>query len=287
MKLEFLSKAPHSEPFRVTYSIKENGIISQEIGKLLKKKVEVNKIAEKGDFLSSVFLQVKKCGSCSMILNLKKLNKCIDSKYFKMESLQNVLHMVKLGVWMASVDLKGAYYSVAIHEEYQKYLKFLLEYPLKFIAMPNGCGPAMRAFKKLMKPPLSFLRSEGHLSVIYVDDCYLQGDSFTRCAENVIRTIEILDSLGFYIKIDKSEIIPKQQITFLGVIIDFFHLTITLTIEKKQNILNLCTAARLAHTLTTTELAKLIGNLVASMEAAHYRRLFIGNLKEIKLNLLN
>ena len=121
--------------------------------------------------------------------------------------------MVKSWVWMASVDLKNAYYSVPIHEEYQKYLKFLWEYPLKFIAMPNGYGPAMRAFTKLMKP-LSFLRSEGYLSVMYVDDCYLQGDSFTKCAENVIRTIEILESLGFYIKRDKSEIIPKQQITF-------------------------------------------------------------------------
>ena len=46
--------------------------------------------------------------------------------------------MVKSGVWVASVDLKDAYYSVPIHEEYQKYLKFLWLYPLKFIALPNG-----------------------------------------------------------------------------------------------------------------------------------------------------
>ena len=85
-----------------------------------------------------------------------------------------------------------------------------------------------------MKSPFSFLRSEGYLSVIYVDDCYLQRDSFTKCAENVIRTIETLESLGFSSKIDKSEIIPKQQITFLGVIIDSFHMTITLTIENKH-----------------------------------------------------
>ena len=45
-------------------------------------------------------------------------------------------------------------------------------------------------------------------------------------------------------------------------------MTITLTIEKKQKILNWCTAERSAHTLTIWELAKLIGNLVASMEAA-------------------
>ena len=59
--------------------------------------------------------------------------------------------------------------------------------------MPNGYGPVMTAFTKLMKPPFS-------LSVIYVADCYLQGDSFTKCADNVIRTIETLESLGFGIK---------------------------------------------------------------------------------------
>ena len=56
LKLEFLSVAPHREPFRVTYNTKENDIISQEINKLLKKKVIVQTIAEKGDFFSSVFL---------------------------------------------------------------------------------------------------------------------------------------------------------------------------------------------------------------------------------------
>ena len=100
--------------------------------------------------------------------------------------------------------------------------------------MPNGYGPAMRAFTKLMKPPISFLSSEGHLPVIYVDGCYLQSASLTKCGENVLRTIDILECLGFYIKIEKSEIIPKQQITFLGVIIDSLHMTITLTNEKKQ-----------------------------------------------------
>ena len=110
---------------------------------------------------------------------------------------------------MASVDLKDAYCSVSIHEEYQNYLKFLWKYLLKFIVMPNGYGSAMKALTKLMKTPFSFLRSEGYLSVIYIDGCYLQRDSLTKCVENVLRTIEVLESLGFYIKIDKSEIIPK------------------------------------------------------------------------------
>ena len=126
--------------------------------------------------------------------------------------------------------------------------------------MPNGYGPAIRSFTKLMKPPFSFLRSEGYLSVIYVNDCYLQGNN--------------------------SEIIPKQQITFFGVIIESLDMTITLSNEKKQKFLKLCTATRLAHTLTIGELAKLIGNLVASMKAVPYGRLFYRQLEREKIKSL-
>ena len=42
-----------------------------------------------------------------------------------------------------------------------------------------------------------FFRSEEYLSVIYVYDCYLQDDLFRKCAKNVIRTGEVLDSMRF------------------------------------------------------------------------------------------
>ena len=50
--------------------------------------------------------------------------------------------------------------------------------------------------------------------------------------------------------------------------------------------MKLCTAARLAHTLTIRELAKLIENPVASMEAVPYRRLFYRQLERDKIKSL-
>ena len=51
-----------------------------------------------------------------------------------------------------------------------KFSKFLWQYTLKFIVMPNSYGAAITAFAKLLKRPFLFLGSEGYLSVIYVDD---------------------------------------------------------------------------------------------------------------------
>ena len=72
----------------------------------------------------------------------------------------------------------------------------------------------------------------------------------------------------------------------MGVVIDSFHMTITLIIEKKQKILNLSTAARLGHILTIRELAKLIGNFVTSMEATPYERIFYRQLEKDKIKSL-
>ena len=55
---------------------------------------------------------------------------------------------------------------------------------------------------------------------------------------------------------------------------------------KRNKKLKLCTAARLAQTLTIRELAKLIGTLVASMEAVPYRRLFYRQLEREKIKSL-
>ena len=52
-------------------------------------------------------------------------------------------------------------------------------------------------------------------------------------------------------------------------------MTVILNIEKNKKNLNLYTAAKLAYTLTISGLAKLTGNLVASMEAVPYGRPFI------------
>ena len=54
--------------------------------------------------------------------------------------------------------------------------------------MPNGHGPAMRIFTKISKIPFPIAREKNFLSVVYVDDSYLQGydyeDCFSNCSEH-------------------------------------------------------------------------------------------------------
>ena len=50
----------------------------------------------------------------------------------------------------------------------------------------------MHVFTKILKPPFALLRKFGHLSVVYVDDTYLQGENFLECMHNLEDTVALL-----------------------------------------------------------------------------------------------
>ena len=123
--LKFDLKELPTQSSRPAYPLspKENEIISIEITKLLKKLVTVYSTPNEGEFISVTFTRDKKDDNKRMILNLKEFNSFIKYKNFKMESLNNVINLIKANVYMASIDLKDAFFSVPINNDHQKYLK--------------------------------------------------------------------------------------------------------------------------------------------------------------------
>ena len=136
----------------------------------------------------------------------------------------------------------------------------------------------MRVFTKLLKPVFSYLRELGYVSVIYVDDSLLYGDTFDECLENVKVTLECLQELGFIIHSRKSVLLPTQIIEFLGFIINTRDMTLTLTAKKKEKIINKARAV-LKGNASIRMVASLVGNLTSSFEAVPYGRLHYRHLE--------
>ena len=85
--------------------------------------------------------------------------------------------MIKPNVYLASLDIKDAFYTVPIYEPHRTYLKFmLLNKPYQFIVMPNGYLDAMRVLNKILNPPFCWL------SVVYLDDTLLAGEAYQECS---------------------------------------------------------------------------------------------------------
>ena len=114
VRLDFTSIPPQDRVtvFQSGLSTTQTATITTEIESLLRLKVIAPSRQSSCLWISPIFTTTNKDGTSRLILNLKKLNLLITHIPFKMESIKDVIHIIKQGVWMASVDLHHAYYSV-------------------------------------------------------------------------------------------------------------------------------------------------------------------------------
>ena len=90
------------------------------------------------------------------------------------------------------------HYTVPVALAHQKYLKFTCRDKLyQYTCVPDGLASTPRIFTKLLKPVFKVLSEKGHLSSSYIDECYLQGDSFDECHVNVQDTTLLFKELDF------------------------------------------------------------------------------------------
>ena len=147
-----------------------------------------------------------------------------------METIKTVLVNITKGCYMSVLDLKDAYFSVKIAEEYQCFLKFEWnKVPYVFVCYPNGLGSCPRKFTKINKAPLSDLRALHHIVSGYTDDFFIQGQTYLQCERTVIKTALTFDDLGYVIHATKSRFISKQIATYLRFIINTIRMIVTLT----------------------------------------------------------
>ena len=266
---------------------KTEQFITGEVEKLLSKQVIERTSHEKGEFISPTFVTEKSDGGYRFILNLKLLNKEIDKKRFKMQTLSSILCLVRPNAYMAKLDIKDAYYSVPIHPESRKLLKFYFKDELfQFKALPNGYTEGPRKFTKIMKPPLSKLRREGIVIADYIDDLFNTAKTYEACMENIDRIVELLDSLGFIIHPEKSRFEPSQVMEFLGFIINTREMSLRLTPEKERAIQKLCTEVLAMQKVPIRTLFKILGKFSSSFMAIPFGRLHYRALERLKTEAL-
>ena len=195
--------------------------------------------------------------------------------------------MLKPGMFLASTDIKDAFYSVLIFPGHRKYLRFIWKRKIyQFLTMPNGYIDAMQIFDKLLKPVFACLHELVYESSVYVDDSLLLTQTFQECFDNILSTISLLQELGFVIHPKKSTFVPTQKVTFLGFETDTLNMTLTLTSSKKENIRNIAAALRLKQFCSIRTLASFLGNIVSSFEAVPSGKLYYRNIEQQKIEAL-
>ena len=253
--------------------------VQSEISSLLNKQVIFPTSHEHGEHISPIFTRPKQDGSFRLILNLKKLNRNVEFKHFKMETLRSILCLIQQNCFMAKLDIKDAYYTVPIKHSDHKLLKFRFQNKLyKFVALPNGYSEGPRLFTKLLKPILAHLRGNEICIAAYIDDLFTMNRSFESCLSNVKQSSKLLDDMGFTINVSKSIFIPSQKMEFLGFTIDSVAMTVTLTSIKKHKLKCLCIDMLSKESMPIRSVSILLGTITSSLIGVplgwlHYRSL--------------
>ena len=289
--IEF-SEAPlvqTSKP-RSKFNATQSVIVKNEIEKLIEKQVLEIVEPEIDENISTIFLRPKKNGTYRMILNLKPFNKNVEYFHFKMETFDMAIKLLYENCYLASIDLKDAYYSVLIHEDFRKYLRFIWEdKTFQYTALPNGlsCGP--RKFTKLMKPVYATLRRLGINVSGFLDDLLIVGHSVDELKVSVETVVHTLQNLGFVINFEKSILEPCSRLRHLGFIIDSVTMTVSLPQDKIDTVKELCSNMLEKSEETIRNVAKVIGSIVACFPAVqvgqlHYRKLELAKDEALKYN---
>ncbi|XP_067204258.1 uncharacterized protein [Linepithema humile] len=226
-------------------------------------------------FLSPFFLINKSSGGKRFILNLRDLNKYIEPPHFKLEDWRTVIRLMLSGFHMATLDLENAYLLVPIFENHRRFLRFQWRnVTYEFSALPFGLSTAPYIFTKILRPVVTFLRNQGYQSVVYLDDFLLLGSSADECRDNILASVNLLQSLGFVINFSKSHLDPSPRCKYLGFIFNSIKQSLSIPDTRRENLLHLTIHLAQKSRCRIREMASFIGSLISVCPAVQYGLLY-------------
>ena len=76
---------------------------------------------------------------------------------------RDVFKIIQPSCWMVSVDLKDAFYSIPVNENFPKILKF--KWVGELYVNPTGYSEARRIFATMLKPTFATLRNKVSVTI--------------------------------------------------------------------------------------------------------------------------
>ncbi|MCG7876485.1 MAG: reverse transcriptase domain-containing protein [Candidatus Thiodiazotropha endolucinida] len=284
-KLEFVQKPPQSGIRETSVPRKNLDILNAEVAELLRKDaIEPVPMNEKEHgFYSTFFLVPKKNGKMRPVINLRPLNRYLKKEHFKMDTMTKVLNLVKPNDWAISLDLSEAYLHVPIFRSHRKFLRFCIAgrcYQWKCLCF--GPTTAPRVFTKVMSVVTAHLRTQNIRLASYLDDWLVVNQIRRLLLQDRERCLNLLTSLGFIVNREKSDLVPKQEIVYIGGTFHFALRIVTPTPERIKKLVfavkTLCRGQNQAK-----DFLHLLGIMASCLELIPNARLF---MRPIQLHLL-
>ena len=172
-------------------------------------------------FYSRLFLVEKASGCWRPLISLSHLNEFVQPTCFKVETVASVLLSVREGDFLASLDLKGAYFQIPIHPSSRKLLRFTSEGTVyQFRALCFGLLTAPQVFTRVFAAVSAWAHSHGIRLLRCLDDWLVLASSEREAKQAVQSLLSLCHTLGIVINKKKLDLIPSQTAKYLGMTID-------------------------------------------------------------------
>ena len=215
-----LARSPVSFPTYRAESPRSLALLQEIEMVLAKGALEIVLDPEPG-FYSRLFLVEKATGGWRPVIDLSPLNGSVRQTPFKMETVASVLLSVWEGDFLASVDLKDAYFQIPVHRSSRKLLRFTSEgtvYQFKVLCFRLWTAP--QVFTRVFAAVSAWVHSRGILLLLYLDDWLVLASSEAVARQHVRELLSLCHSLGIVINDEKSDLVPLQYAAYLGITID-------------------------------------------------------------------
>ena len=215
-----LSRTPISFPTYRAGSPRAQALQQEVEGMLAKGALEIARDPGPG-FFSRLFLVEKASGGWRPVIDLSHLNEFVHLTQFKMETVASVLLSVREGDFLASLDLKDAYFQIPIHRSSRKLLRFTSEGTVyQFRALCYGLSIAPQVFTRVFAVVSAWAHSYGIRLLRYLDDWLVLSSSEREAKQAVQSLLSLFRTLGIVINEKKSDLVPSQTAKYFSMTID-------------------------------------------------------------------
>ena len=172
-------------------------------------------------FYSRLFLVEKATGGWRPVIDLSPLNQFVQQTKFKMETVTSIMDSIRENDFMASLDLKDAYFQIPIHQDSRKYLRFVSEGVVyQFKALCFGLSMASQVFTRVFAQVSTWAHSAGIRLRRYLDDWLVLAESSLEVKMALEKLLQLCRDLGIVVNMKKSDLEPKTRVKYLGLLID-------------------------------------------------------------------
>ena len=284
-KLEFIRKPSFRGIKETVVPSCQTMLLEKEIENLLSKNAieRVQKKDTMKGFYSTLFLVPKKNGKMRPVINLRPLNRYLVKKHFKMDSMKKVIQLVEKGDWSITLDLADAYFHLKIFKYHRQYLRFSFKGKVfQFRVLSFGPTVAPRVFSKVTSVLAAYLRQQSIRLATYLDDWLVLNQIRKLLSQNRFIVLSLLFRLGFIINKEKSNLLPSQDLTYIGGHFLLAKGLVFPTLERVQG-LRVSVQHLLQGYNTARDYLVLLGKIASCLEMIPNARLF---MRPIQLHLL-